>query len=413
MEDNQKKFVFYIKGIDCKSFYDEKAKKTRYFIKGHIDSEDLDLVNDIVTKNCMVDIQKQFKARNIKLDLDHETIRKAKGQSAFDQKLNLTKVPLGKAIDETLDEKGNEIEFELNSNWKQLDSKGDVVTTFKETWENVKNKFYDAFSIAYIPIKTAYRDLGADGKARLLDKVNLINVALTGNAINPNATITNVMAKSLEYLKEHEGSTMENKGYDKDGAHAHTENEPLGEHNHVEIEKRIQSDYDYLSDRLSRISDRVYELEEGKPDGATAGLKGKHKKNKKGDTTMGDEEKKTPDGEDKPQDQGEETKPDANAEAGKEGKEAGAEGAEAKPSGDGAEAKPAEGAEAGAEEKSIDAKAVTELKGQVDVLNKSVDKINKVLEKALPAGHGAEDKSQLNQPVADTKSHATGTMDLI
>ena len=37
----------------------------------------------------------------------------------------------------------------------------------------------------------------------MLDKINLINVALTGNAINPAATITNVMAKSLEWLNEY------------------------------------------------------------------------------------------------------------------------------------------------------------------------------------------------------------------
>ena len=98
-----KKFVFYTKGIEFKSLYDEKAKKKRYFIKGHIDSEDLDLVNDIVTKACMKDIQQQLNTRTIKLDLDHETLRKGKGETDFDAKLNLTKVPLGKAINENGD----------------------------------------------------------------------------------------------------------------------------------------------------------------------------------------------------------------------------------------------------------------------------------------------------------------------
>ena len=38
----------------------------------------------------------------------------------------------------------------------------------------------------------------------MLLKINLINVALTGNPINPSATMTSVMAKSLDWLKEQE-----------------------------------------------------------------------------------------------------------------------------------------------------------------------------------------------------------------
>jgi len=389
---DQKRFVFYTKGIECKSFYDEKAKKQRYFLKGHIDSEDLDLVNDIVTKGCMTDIQTQFKARSIKLDLDHETLRKGKGESEFDAKLNLTKIPLGKAVDETIDAKGNLIKFELNSNWKKLDAKGNVVVTFKELWESVKSGFYDAFSIAYVPIRIAYKAL-EEGKARLLEKVNIINVALTGNAINPAATITNVMAKSLEYLKE-----LEEKGYDKDGAHAHTENEPLGIHNHTEIEKRLQSEVEYLSDRLGRISDRLYELESGKPESETTGLKG-NKKIKSGDKTMGKKNK-------------EETPEEETSEEDTPEEETSSE--EAKPN-DSAPITPEAGKEAGSgvEGKSIDAKAFTELKSTVETLAKSVEKINTVLEKALPAGYGAEDKSEGAKTPVDTKSQATGTMDLI
>lgn len=397
---SQKRFVFYTKGLECKSFYDEKAKKKRYFVKGHIDSGDLDLVNDIVTRSCMVDIQKQLKARSIKLDLDHETLRKGKGETDFDAKLNLTKIPLGKAINESLDEKGNFVEFELNPNWKKLDSKGDVVTTFTELWTSIKGRFYDAFSIAYVPIKTAFQSM-KEGKARLLDKVNLINIGLTGNAINPNASMTSVMAKSLEWLKENEGSIMEGKGYDKDGAHAHTENEPLGIHNHTEIEKRIQSEVEYLSDRVSRLSDRVYKLESGKPE--SEGIPTQKGKTKSGDGKMTEE--------------GKEKKP---AEPPKDAPAEPAATPPTEPAGEGEPKDPpadppaGDGAAEGAEEKSIDAKAFGELKSTVDTLAKSVEKINKVLEKALPAGHGAANKAAVaTQNPVDTKSHATGTMDLI
>ena len=385
---DQKRFVFYTKGVDFHTITDVKSKKQRYFVKGHIDTEDVDLVNDIVTKGCMTDVQKQLNARTIKLDLDHETLRKGSGESDFDVKLNMTKIPLGKAINDTLDSKGNLVEFELNPNWKKFDSKGNIVMTFKETWENIKSKFYDAFSIAYIPVKTTYKSM-KEGNIRMLDKINLINVALTGNAINPAATITNVMAKSLEWLKENEVSNMEQKGYEKDGAHAHTSESPLGEHNHPEIENRIQSEYNYLSDRIERLSDRLYKFENVDPESSTM-LKGKNK-TKEGDN-MTDEKK--PADVVKPAEQGTEKKPDASTDT--TSKEA-----------------PADGEKPAAEGKSIDAKAFGELKSTVDKLTEGIDKINKVLEKALPAGYGTVNKSEQTNNVADTKSQITGTLDLI
>ena len=207
-----KQFIFYSKGIELKSYVDEETKQEKFYIKGHIDSSDLDLVDDIVTKGCMEDISSQFKSRNIKLDLDHETLKDEYNDDY--SKLSLTKVPLGKAISESLDDKGNVVEFELNPNWKKFDSKGNIVMTFAEVVDNIKNGFYDAFSIAYVPIKTMYKEM-VNKKARLLDKVNLINVALTGNPINPSATITQVMAKSLEYLKDNEDNKMDKKSEDQ------------------------------------------------------------------------------------------------------------------------------------------------------------------------------------------------------
>ncbi|MDI3476915.1 MAG: Caudovirus prohead serine protease [Thermoanaerobacterium sp.] len=199
----QKPFIFYATKLETKSFYDEEAKRKRYFVKGYIDTGDLDLVNDIVTEECMKDLAQQLNSRSIKLDFDHETLRAGKDEDEFDAKLNLTKVPLGKAISHNLDSKGNEVEFELNPNWKKFNSKGDVVMTFEELWDNIQNGFYDSFSIAYVPQRTKYVEKNGV-KARLLDKVNLINVALTGNPINPAATMTAVMAKSLDSIKEQE-----------------------------------------------------------------------------------------------------------------------------------------------------------------------------------------------------------------
>lgn len=200
-----KPFVFYSDKLNFKA--EQTSEGTRYFVGGYISTGDLDLVNDIVTKNCMESMDAQFEMRSIKLDFEHEAFR---GDSELDQEAAKTRIPLGKAIESKRDAKGVLVEWELNSTWKKFDSKGDIVMGFKDLWRNVEEGYYDAFSIAYIPTKTTM--LERDGKTiRLLDDVNLLNVALTGNAINPDATINAVMAKSLQWMNDNELNTK-NKG---------------------------------------------------------------------------------------------------------------------------------------------------------------------------------------------------------
>ncbi len=351
-------FVFYARGLNCKSYYDEKAERTRYFVEGHVDSGKLDLVNDIVTKDCMTDLSQQFKSRSIKLDFDHETLRKAEGESDFDSKLNLTKVPLGVGVSENLDEKGNKVTFELNPNWKKMSKSGEVVMTFSDIWDNIKSGFYDAFSIAYVPVKTASKMVD-DVKSRLLDKVNLVNVALTGNPINPDATISNVMAKSLEYMKKSEGGVS-----------------------------MTSEEYESLSSEVKSMRDDLSEL-----------------KNKVGGNKMAEGTEKK----DEPQ--------ESSSDSAKESQDNDASGSQAgDSSGDNASSEGQDSSSEGAEQKgAVDAKAFADLKSQVGQLSESVEKINKVLEKAIPTGKGPEDKSQKQNDDAssEAKSIGSNTLDLI
>lgn len=189
-------FVFYSEPLQYKSIETKDGKK--YYVEGYISTGDIDLVNDIVTKSCMDDMMNQFKDRTIKLDFEHEAFR---GKDDTDAMFNKTRMPLGKAVDRYRDEKGLKVKWELNPSWKKFDEKGNLVMSFKDIWKNVEGGYYDAFSIAYVPTRAAHEQ--KDGKdIRLLDKVNLLNVALTGNPINPMASMTAVMAKSLEYLKD-------------------------------------------------------------------------------------------------------------------------------------------------------------------------------------------------------------------
>ena len=189
-------FVFYSDKLDYKTVVGAKGKE--FFIEGYISTGDIDLVNDIVTKGCMDSMLGQFDQRSIKLDFEHETFR---GKSKLEAEANKTRLPLGRAVTKDQDSKGVKVKWKMNENWKKFDEKGNVVMDFKDIWNNVENEMLDAFSIAYVPTST--KSMKREGKdVRMLDNVNLLNVALTGNPINPHATMSAVMAKSLAFMKD-------------------------------------------------------------------------------------------------------------------------------------------------------------------------------------------------------------------
>lgn len=161
----------------------ETKEGKKYYISGYISTYDRDLVNDIVTPTCMKDMLDQLQRRPIKMDLEHEAFT---GDSHIEKEVAKTKIPIGKIVEGRLDNKGLFVKTQLNSNHHR----------FKEAWNSIKEGFLDAFSIAYVPIKTAVKEV--DGVvSRLLDKVNLLNVAYTGNPCNPTATMAEVFTKSL------------------------------------------------------------------------------------------------------------------------------------------------------------------------------------------------------------------------
>ena len=150
-----------------------------YYVTGHISTADMDLVNDIVTDKCMDDMLVQIKSGNIKLDVEHEAFK--------DGAKKINKIPIARIVDAKRDSKGIYIKALIN------DSSPD----FKSVWGSLKNRFLDAFSITYKAID--YINKVIDGvTVRLLNKITLLNVALTGNPVNPHATMDKVFIKSLE-----------------------------------------------------------------------------------------------------------------------------------------------------------------------------------------------------------------------
>lgn len=345
----QKPFIFYATDLEAKSFYDDKAEKKRYLIKGYINSGDLDLVNDIITEDCMKDLAQQLSNRSIKLDFDHETLRAGDGEDDFDAKLNLTKIPLGKALSHNLDAKGNEVEFELNPNWKKFNSKGDIVMTFDELWDNIENGYYDSFSIAYVPQRTKYEERQGT-KARLLDKVNLINVALTGNPINPAATMTAVMAKSLDSIKEQEDF-------------------------HSEL-KSVEAEIKSLRAELKKYKGDIMAKEE------------EDKTEKKDKSKEPEEKAKTEVTEKQEKSEKQEKKEDKSEE----------------------EEKPEEKEE---KAEKVEDKSIKEIKSDIDELKSEIAKITEALNQAIPKSRGAEDKSKVDEKRQNEVKSDLRPLDLI
>jgi len=253
----------------------EVKGQQKVFLEGIISSTHLDLVNDIVTKNCLESMQKQILSKNLKLDLEHEAFR---GDSTEEKELNKTKVPVGKMFDASVQATEKDhfalfVKSELNP----------FNDNFEKLKGNVQEGFLDAYSIAFMPTRTIMKNI--DGKdVRLLDDVVLLNVALTGNPVNTQAVNHEIFTKSIESLEDYKkekksnpdiGEKLEVKGKDKkkkkkkedykdyvdDGKHVHTDSSPMGEHNHPEIEMNLDRRVDFLHERIDNILDGSQESE--------------------------------------------------------------------------------------------------------------------------------------------------------
>lgn len=184
--------IFYSEPMDYEVV--ERKGEKEYYTYGYISTSDKDLVNDIVTKECLDDMLEQMSERVIKLDIEHESFR---GETDTEREINKTRIPIAKFVDAKKDENGLFTRAVLNK----------AHPRFKETWESIKGGFLDAYSIAFVvPENGAY----VDGDTRYLKKINLLNVAYTGNPVNPEAKMGKVFAKSLDCYSQR-GGNMENK----------------------------------------------------------------------------------------------------------------------------------------------------------------------------------------------------------
>ncbi len=231
-----------------------KSDGENIFVEGYVATDDLDLVNDIVTKGCMLDMAEQMAHRTIKLDFEHESMR---GDNDLDRQLNKTINPVAKIEDFSMDKKGLKIKAKLNQHTPR----------FNEIKNSIEEGFLDAFSIAYIPTET--KDEFRNGQEiRLLDKVNLLNIAFTGTAINPQATIEKVFMKSLDYLKAKPKKPKPQPDPHKEPDEDEDDEEEgkTGEHSKKKKKKEEDKNNNHENDiiKLQEVKDNMTEDEEKK-----------------------------------------------------------------------------------------------------------------------------------------------------
>lgn len=198
-EQGGKKFLTWVNSANLKSKINEKSYSFSVkfkaiegdFVEGYISTTDIDVYQDKVTIECIEDMGLQLSQAVIKMDEEHETFQ---GDSELDKLINRNKIARAKIVDYEIKDNGNKlwVRAKLNKDHRYYD----------ELKKSIINGFVDSFSIAYIPLKVSYKEVN-EGTVRVLERVKLLNVGMTGIPVNENATITNtnfveVATKSLQ-----------------------------------------------------------------------------------------------------------------------------------------------------------------------------------------------------------------------
>lgn len=164
------------------------------FVEGDISTNDIDMVDDSMTKHCQESMQKQILERNMKLDVEHEAFR---GETHEEKEINKTKIPAGKLIDATVKS--------LGGDRYSTRVKGEI-NRFNPNYKNIKGNllegYLDAFSVAFLPTDITYEKKGKKN-IRFLNDVLLLNVALTGNPCNTKAQLVEIFTKSMDAVEDY------------------------------------------------------------------------------------------------------------------------------------------------------------------------------------------------------------------
>jgi len=226
----------------------------QFYVTGHITANNVDAVKELVPADEMDKIVDQLNTQNIKLDIEHsqylEEMRDDDGEIAIGKIIEAKKVEVDGLTKIW-------VKAQLNKNHKR----------FKEVWKSIEDQFIDGFSISW---RGNVETITVEGETvKVLRDVIIRNVALTGVPINNEADMTGSFLKALgkeHLIKKREGVNMQEKNgtksLEKGGAHAHTKDDPLGDHKHPEIESYIKDELRWLSSSLDSIWERIWKFDD-------------------------------------------------------------------------------------------------------------------------------------------------------
>jgi len=174
-----KLFTFRSNELQFKTEGKLKSEK-KYYIEGYASTTDKDLAGEVINDKAQASMLKQFRNRNITIDVEHEEWYGDDGKQL--PKPKGTMIPVAKVVEARQDSKGTWIKAEMNSN----------IERFDEVWGSIKGNFLNAFSIGFFPITQV---------GNVISDLNIVNLTLTGTPVNAGATFTPVLKSAVAYLK--------------------------------------------------------------------------------------------------------------------------------------------------------------------------------------------------------------------
>ncbi len=166
-----KSFVF---GFEIKSIKDDVVEGT--FASGLPDA-----YNDILTEDCLKDMDEQLETLPITIDDDHESFTKKEDGEKF-KAFN----PIAKVYSHELNDFRIDVKTKLNKAHQR----------YEEIKSSIKNGFLHSFSFAFIPVDWEHKVIEGV-RHRLLKKVNLLNGCFTGIPVNDDSQFGSVALKSM------------------------------------------------------------------------------------------------------------------------------------------------------------------------------------------------------------------------
>ena len=159
-----------------------------HYVEGYFSTIDEDLAREVLTKSAQQDILRQVKGRVITLDTEHEIFYSQDGSPLSKPTSN---IPIGKVVDAELRAKGV---------WGRVEINGDC-PKFKNIWGSILKGFLHSFSVAFYPVEAIKRKVDGVLKS-FVNKLNLINITLTGSPVNPEAKFNAVMKSAIDGYKD-------------------------------------------------------------------------------------------------------------------------------------------------------------------------------------------------------------------